>query len=166
MNKVVFLDRDGVINDGTLYYTYKVSDFKFNPGVFEGLKLLVEHGFLLIVISNQSGVAKGEYSIHDVDAVHAFMTQELGKNGIKITDIFYCPHHPSVSYCDCRKPGTLLFEQAIKKYHVNVQNSFMIGDSSRDIEASQKMNITGILISKNENVVPYCQSIIEGKKHE
>jgi D-glycero-D-manno-heptose 1,7-bisphosphate phosphatase len=160
MNKVVFLDRDGVINDGTLYYTYKISDFKCNEGVFVGLKMLIENGFKLIVISNQSGVAKGEYTIENVEEVHDFMKQELRKNGIELTDVFYCPHHPDVSNCECRKPGTLLFEQAIEKHAVDVTKSYMIGDSKRDIEAANKMNIKGILISKNENIVPYCKQII------
>lgn len=161
MNKVVFLDRDGVINDGTLYYTYKISDFKFNEGIFEGLKILVENGFKLIIISNQSGVAKAEYTIENVEEVHAFMIQELRKNGIELADIYYCPHHPDVSSCECRKPATLLFEQAIAKHAVDVTKSYMIGDSKRDIEAANKMNIQGFLISKNENIVPYCKQIIE-----
>jgi len=159
MNKAVFLDRDGVINDGTLYYTYKVADFIFNQGVFEGLKMLVDNGFLLIVISNQSGVAKGEYSIQDVENVHNYMKQEVNKKGISFADILYCPHHPDVSLCLCRKPGTLLFEQAISKFDIDVTKSFMIGDSKRDIEAANKMNIEGILIQKNENIISYCKKI-------
>jgi D-glycero-D-manno-heptose 1,7-bisphosphate phosphatase len=160
MNKAVFLDRDGVINDGTQYYTYSVDSFIFNPGIFEGLRLLQQHGFMLIVITNQSGVAKGVYSIADVERVHTYMVSELERHDITITQVYYCPHHPDVSACECRKPGTLLFEQAIKTYNIDVHNSYMIGDSKRDIEAAHKVGVKGILISKNESIVPYCKAII------
>lgn len=160
MHKAVFLDRDGVINDGTKYYTYTVEDFIFNSGIFEGLTLLQQHGYMLIVITNQSGIAKGIYTVGDVDTVHAFMVQEFEKRGITITQVYYCPHHPDVEACMCRKPGTLLFEQAIQTYDIDTVQSFMIGDSMRDIEAAQKVGIQGILISKNESIIPYCKTII------
>lgn len=160
MQKAVFLDRDGVINDGTNYYTYTIDSFIFNPGIFEGLATLQQHGYILIVITNQSGVAKGVYTEADVETVHTHMVQELQTRGITIHKVYYCPHHPDVSACKCRKPGTLLFEQAIAAYDIDVPKSYMIGDSKRDIEAAHKMGIQGILISKNESIVPYCNTII------
>jgi len=163
MNKAVFLDRDGVINDGTLYYTYKTEDFHFNEGVFNGLKLLQDAGFLLIVITNQGGVAKGIYSIEDIELVHEFMLQKLSEHGIKIEKVYYCPHHSDISKCECRKPGTLLIEQAVDTFNINKNQSYLIGDSERDIVAALKAGLTPIKTAKNENIEPWCLKIIHGE---
>jgi len=161
MNKVVFLDRDGVINDGTLYYTYKVKDFIINTGVIEALQKLQIAGYSFIIITNQSGVAKGEYSLEDVNTVHEYMLTELQKKAITVLGIYVCPHHPTVSECNCRKPKTALFERAIEEHNVDVTKSYMIGDSDRDIIAANKVGITGIKINKNENILPVCNQILE-----
>jgi|SRR5690554_3549692 D-glycero-D-manno-heptose 1,7-bisphosphate phosphatase len=161
--KAVFLDRDGVINDGSLYYTYLIDDFKINKGVIEGLKLLQNHGFLLVIITNQSGVAKGIYSGKDVEAVHEYLIEILRKHNVDIAGIYVCPHHPDISSCDCRKPKTALFEQAIRDLSVDVAHSYMIGDSERDIIAGEKMGLRSVLIDKNENILPYCKSIVQNK---
>jgi len=162
MNKAVFLDRDGVINDGSLYYTYKVEDFKFNAGVFAGLKILQDAGYLLVVITNQSGVAKGAYTEQDVAAVHTYMVEELGLRGISIKGVYYCPHHPDVSRCDCRKPSVGMIEQAIKDLGIDRSRSFMIGDSNRDVEAAVKAGVTPVKTSKNEDIEPWCRKIVAG----
>ena len=97
LHKAVFFDRDGTINsDEGHYYIYKPEDFVFNPGVVEGMKRLQDAGYLLFVITNQGGVAKGIYTCEDVDRVHAYMCSELAKQGIQLTKIYYCPHHESV----------------------------------------------------------------------
>lgn len=163
--KTVFLDRDGVINDGTLYYTYKIEDFKFNDGLFEGLKMLRDAGFSFVVVTNQGCVAKGICSAEDVENLHKYMCGELKKQGIEILEVYYCPHHPDVSgSCECRKPGTLMLENAIKKYNINREQSFLIGDGNRDIEAAERAGIKGIKIEKNESIVPYCRQIINLSK--
>lgn len=159
---IVFLDRDGVINDGTAYYTYSPEQFRINPGVIEGLQLLQKNGYECIVVTNQSGVAKGVYTIEDVHAVHIYMKQQLAKYNIHILGIYVCPHHPDVSACVCRKPGTGMFEQAAADFSIDFSASYMIGDSARDIEAAQKMGITGIRINKNESILPYCEQILLG----
>ncbi|MDR1761374.1 MAG: HAD family hydrolase [Bacteroidales bacterium] len=161
MNKAVFLDRDGVINDGTLYYTYKVEDFRFNTDVFESLQLLVKAGYLLIVVSNQGGVAKGIYTENDVNKVHEYMRQELLKHNIPLSGIYYCPHHSNVSNCDCRKPKPGMLLQAIKDLNIDPRQSFMIGDSKRDIEAANAAGVQGVLIEKNGALMPYVQQIVE-----
>lgn len=149
MNKAVFLDRDGVINDGTLYYTYKIEDFTFNADVFESLQLLVQAGFLLVVVSNQGGVAQGIYSETDVNKVHEYMRQELLKRGIPLAGVYYCPHHNNVSDCDCRKPKPGMIIQALHDLNIDPAQSFLIGDSKRDIEAAAAAGVRGILIEKN-----------------
>ena len=154
MNKAVFLDRDGVINrKGSGYYIFRVEEFSFNKGVKEALKYFISKGYLLIIITNQGGIARGIFSISHLEKLHNYMIQQLKESDIEITDIYYCPHHPDVSPCLCRKPGTLLFEQAITKYDIDPKASFMIGDSDIDIQAAEKMGIKGILIPTNGNLM-------------
>ena len=110
LNKAVFLDRDGTINsDEGHYYIYKPEDFVFNPGVIEGLKRLQKAGYLLIVITNQGGIAKGIYTREDMFKVHEKMCAELEKHGVTLTKIYYCPHHESIKTCVCRKPSPVSY---------------------------------------------------------
>ena len=159
--KAIFLDRDGVINDGTLYYTYRKEDFKFNRGIFTGLQMLRDAGFIFIVITNQAGVAKGIYTEKDVESLHTYMCDELRKRGIEIAAVYYCPHYPEISGpCECRKPGTKMIDDAVAQFDIDRSASFLIGDGERDIEAAHRAGITGIKIGKNESIVPYCRKII------
>ncbi len=154
MNKAVFLDRDGVINrKGGSYYIWRIEDFILNEGVIDALKIFQEKGYLLIVITNQGGIARGVFSEEDLKRLNEYMIDLLKQHGIKLSAIYYCPHHPDVSLCECRKPGTLLFEKAIKDFDIDVKSSCMIGDSEVDIEAAKKMEIKGILIPVNGNLV-------------
>jgi len=154
MNKAVFLDRDGVINlKGGPYYIYRKEDFFFNEGVTEALKYFSSKGYLLIVITNQGGIAKGNFTIKQLEDLHRFMTERLAASGIKLTAVYYCPHHPDISICECRKPGSLLFEDAIAEHQIDRGSSFMIGDSDIDIAASEKAGIKGILIPANGNMM-------------
>lgn len=159
-SKAVFLDRDGVINDGTLYYTYRPADFKLNSGVTEGLLLLQDAGYKLIVVTNQGGVAKGEYSEADIAATHAYMLGLLADAGICIAGVYYCPHHSDVAPCTCRKPAPGMLLSAIAEHGIDPEQSFLIGDSKRDIEAAEAAGVKGIKISKNENILPHCQQIL------
>jgi D-glycero-D-manno-heptose 1,7-bisphosphate phosphatase len=162
MNKAVFIDRDGVINsDEGHYYIYRTEDFKLNPGIETALKLLQDNGFLLIVITNQGGVAKGKYTRTEVEAVHQYMVSLLKKNNIEITDIWYCPHHESVEPCQCRKPSPWMIEQAMKKHNIDPNQSFIIGDSQRDVDAGNNAGLkASFLVEKNSDITPVCQHII------
>lgn len=151
-NKAVFLDRDGTINDNRDYYVYSPGKFIFNPGVIETLLKLRKKGYHLFIISNQSGIGKGTYSIKDVEKVHDYMKQELMKSCIEITGILYCTHHPDSGKCLCRKPESLLFEKAIHRYNIDPSVSYMVGDSQRDIDAGKKVGLKGILIEANSNL--------------
>lgn len=154
MKRAIFLDRDGVINrKGGPYYIYLKEDFVLNEGVTEALKYFMHKGFLLIIITNQGGIAKGVYTEEQMHEVHNFMKKLLKKDGIEIAGIYYCPHHPDVSPCECRKPGTLLLEKAIKDFNIDTASSWMIGDSEIDIQAAEKMGIKGILIPENGNMM-------------
>ena len=159
MNKAIFLDRDGVINrKGSGYYVFREEEFLFNRGVIDSLKYFISKGYLLIIITNQGGIARGIYTISHVEKLHNYMIQQLKAFNIELTDIYYCPHHPDVSSCLCRKPGTLLIEQAIAKYNIDPKASFMIGDSDIDIKAAEKMKIKGLLIPTNGNMMNIIES--------
>jgi D-glycero-D-manno-heptose 1,7-bisphosphate phosphatase len=161
LKKAIFIDRDGTINNDTgHYYIYKPSDFKLNPGVGEGLKLLQDDGFLLIVISNQGGVAKGIYDISDIEKVHLEMRLQLAEFGVKLTEIYYCPHHNDVQRCLCRKPGNLNIEKAIARFRIDRSKSYFIGDSERDVLAGEKSKLKTIKIDKNTDLLPICKSIL------
>ena len=162
MKRAIFIDRDGTINsDAGHYYVFKPEDFKLNPGVGEGLKLLQDAGFMIIVITNQGGVAKGEYTIADVEKVHIEMRHQLKKFGVFLTEIYYCPHHSDVHRCLCRKPGNLNIEKAISRFRIDRKNSYMIGDSERDMQAGQKSKLHCIKIDTNADLLPVCQEILD-----
>jgi len=154
MNKAVFLDRDGVINrKGGSYYIFKKEEFIFNPGIKEALKYFCSKDYLLIIITNQGGIARGLYTAAELEELHGMMVEELGRDGIMITGIFVCPHHPDVEPCDCRKPGTLLFEKAMVKFDIDPSSSYMIGDSEIDIIPAEKLGIKAILVPTNGNIM-------------
>jgi D-glycero-D-manno-heptose 1,7-bisphosphate phosphatase len=159
MQKAIFLDRDGVLNHEVGDYIKRFEDFKLLDHIYEGLKLFFDSGYLLIVITNQGGIAKGEYTHETLSSIHDFMFSELRKHGIEITEIYYCPHHPIVSHCLCRKPGSLLVEKAVSKYLIDPKQSFFIGDKQRDIDCGEAVGVSGILIESNENWLPHAQQI-------
>lgn len=139
----IFLDRDGVLNRERGDYTYKLEHFEILDGVKEAIQLAKESGFLLIVITNQGGVAKGLYTLNDVMLCHDFLQSETNYS---IDDIYVAPMHPSVSESLLRKPDSLMFEKAIAKYNIDPQTSWMIGDSERDLIAAAKVGISGYFI--------------------
>ncbi|MFW6326845.1 MAG: D-glycero-alpha-D-manno-heptose-1,7-bisphosphate 7-phosphatase, partial [Bacteroidota bacterium] len=129
MNKAVFLDRDGVINNDTgHYYVYKPADLEINEGVTEFLKILQSKGYKLIVISNQGGIAKKMYNHEDVEKIHDILKLKLEKEGITLDEIYYCPHHPDSENCICRKPESLMVETGMARFNVNKKEAFFIGD--------------------------------------
>jgi len=150
MNKCIFLDRDGVINKDNPDYIYKVEEFEILPGVIEGFRKLKERGYLLIVITNQSGITKGIYTKEEMDACHNHF-QEV--SGHLIDKYYYSPYHPFYTDSLSRKPGSLMFEKAMAKFNIDPSQSWMLGDKERDLEPAEKLGIKGILISsylKNE----------------
>jgi D-glycero-D-manno-heptose 1,7-bisphosphate phosphatase len=160
MIKAVFLDRDGVINDNEVpYYITRPEEFELNSGVVEGLKTLVDKGFQLIIISNQSGISKKIFSKEDCDSVHEKLIKTVADYGIRFNEIYYCPHHPEIENCLCRKPQTLMFEKAIARFDVDTAQSWMIGDSEKDITGAEKAGLKTILINSNEDIRKYINRI-------
>ena len=143
MNKCIFLDRDGVLNEDDPNYTFDVHRFKILPGVIDALKRLKENGFLLVVVTNQSGIAQGRYTIDQMKACHDYFQKECGN---RIDHFYFSPYHPSVTSSLLRKPGTLMFEKAITKFGIDVSKSWMVGDRGRDIVPARKLGIKTIQI--------------------
>lgn len=149
--RAVFLDRDGTINEEK-NYLHRVEDFEFIPGAPEAIRCLKEAGFLVVVVTNQSGVGRGYYSMEDVDTLHRHIQAELARIGASIDGFYVCPHHPSEGVgdyrqdCDCRKgnPGMLL--QAAAEHHVDLTRSFMVGDKVADVEAGERAGCTPLLV--------------------
>jgi D-glycero-D-manno-heptose 1,7-bisphosphate phosphatase len=151
MNKAIFLDRDGVLNHDKVDYVYTIAEFKIFNGVKEALKLLKQNGFKLIVITNQSGIAKGIYEEKDVYACFDYLQTETGHH---IDDMYFCPHHPKFdTVCACRKPGTKMINDAILKYDIDASQSYMIGDAQRDITAGTNAGVTTIHINNGKESV-------------
>lgn len=161
MEKAIFLDRDGVINNNeNRYYVTKPDDLLLNTGIIEALKTFQDLGFHLIIISNQSGISKKLYSKEDCNRVHDRLIKLLSRKDIHIKEIYYCPHHPDVENCLCRKPDSLLFEKALARFTIDPAQSWMIGDSEKDIIAAEKAGLKTILISPNEDIRKYSDLII------
>ena len=150
MTKCIFLDRDGVLNQEMGDYVFKKEDFKIVDGVPEALQKLKDAGYLLIVITNQSGIAKGLYTRKDVLNCHEFLQKECGN---LIDDIYFCPHHEDFNTASLlKKPNSLMIEKAMAKYNIDPTKSWMIGDQPRDIEAGKKAGLKTIFISENKKV--------------
>ncbi len=159
MNKAIFLDRDGVINQER-GYTHKLEDFVILPDLLEVLQLFQRKGYLLIVVSNQSGIAKGLYKQFEVETLHTYLVDELSKNNITLSEIYYCVHHPDISRCICRKPDSLFVEKALARFNIDPQKSYFIGDKERDTEAAEKAGVKGILIEANISLKTILNQII------
>ena len=158
MNKAVFLDRDGVINHDHAYVS-KIEDFDFIDGVFEACQEFIKQGYLIIVVTNQSGIGRGYYSEADFNLLTDWMSSEFAKQGVPITQVYFCPHHPKkalpeyLKECDCRKPMPGMLNQAIKQFDIDVTQSIMVGDKISDLEAAQAAGIkTKILVKSGKPV--------------
>lgn len=148
----VFFDRDGVLNED-IGYLYRQEDFHWIPGAKEAILHYNRQGYLVFVVTNQSGVARGYYQEADVHLLHQWMLEELADIGAHIDGFFHCPHHPEgkiVDYaiqCNCRKPEPGLIRQAMAKWHIDPGRSFLIGDKPSDIAAAEAAGITGYLFT-------------------
>lgn len=148
----VFIDRDGTINEQMGYINH-ISRFVLLPGTAEAIKILNRHDFLAIVLTNQSGVARGYFPIDFVEKIHSYMKGLLQKEGAVIDGIYFCPHYkegvvPEFSIaCTCRKPQTGLIETARENFDIDMANSYVVGDSYSDIDMAHRSNLKGILVT-------------------
>jgi len=150
-NRAVFVDRDGTINVNYGYIS-SPDEFKMYPNVAKGLRLLHEKGFKIIVITNQSGIARGYFSKEKLDVIHNKMKDELSQENVEVDAIYFCPHHPDEK-CNCRKPQPGLLQQAIKDFDIDIGKSFFIGDRMLDVEAGRKVGCKTVLIPEDKKLV-------------
>lgn len=161
MNKAIFLDRDGVINHDPGDYTKHVSEFVLLPNVLFALKKLNDAGFLLIVITNQGGIAKGLYTHENVEEIHRVFLATCAQHGVCITDIYYSPHHPDFGNSLSRKPRGLMIERACAKHQINPARSWMVGDKKRDVDAGNAAGVWGMQIPVNGDLISYVDELCE-----
>lgn len=167
MNKALFLDRDGVINKEK-NYLYKIEDFEFINGVFETCRYFKNKGYLIIIITNQAGIARNKYTEKDYQLLTTWMIKEFEKENINIDRIYHCPHHPDFNdECDCRKPNPKMILDAQKEFNIDLENSILVGDKNSDIEAGINAQIgrnylitTGHKIEKNTFNVKIINNLI------
>ena len=135
MNKALFLDRDGVINIEK-DYLYKIEDFEFIEGIFTLCMHYQSLGYIIVVVTNQSGIARNYYNEHDFNLLTSWMTKEFDKYAVELKKVYFCPHHPDISgECPCRKPKPGMLLEAAKEFNIDLKNSILIGDKERDIQA-------------------------------
>ncbi|MEA3383053.1 MAG: D-glycero-beta-D-manno-heptose 1,7-bisphosphate 7-phosphatase [Campylobacterota bacterium] len=147
MEKVVFLDRDGVINIEK-DYLYKIEDFEFIDGVLESLKYLQKLGYKLVVVTNQSGIGRGYYTKNDFDILTSWMIEKFKTNKIAIEQVYCCPHAPNQN-CNCRKPKIGMIEETAQLFDIDYKNSWVIGDKSSDIQLAINANIPNTIQVKS-----------------
>ncbi|MDP3787225.1 MAG: HAD family hydrolase [Candidatus Omnitrophota bacterium] len=149
-HKVIFLDRDGVINKdpasiNKYSYVTKWEEFRFLPGAKRAIKKLADAGYAIYVISNQAGIAKGYFTLKALKSITENMLREIEKSRGKITRVFYCPHRDEDN-CGCRKPNVGLFEKALKGGDIDFKRTFFIGDKIMDVQAGRAIGCRTILV--------------------
>jgi D-glycero-D-manno-heptose 1,7-bisphosphate phosphatase len=149
LKRAVFLDRDGTINEES-EYLYKVEECRFLPGVKEAVKRLNSAGYLVVVVTNQSGIARGYYSECDLEKLHEHMAKEFAGSGARVDGWYYCPHHPDFpageAACDCRKPLPGMLLAASGELGIDLSSSWMVGDKGADMEAGIAAGCRSILV--------------------
>ena len=147
MQKAIFLDRDGVINKELGNYVCQFEDFEILTHNYSALRELQKRGYLILVATNQGGLAKGWYSEETLKKMHDHLSADYLANGITISGFYYCPHHPDFTGdCDCRKPKPGMLLKGIKDHNLDPAASYFIGDKFTDVEAADAAGITGIKI--------------------
>ncbi len=144
MNKAVFFDRDGTIAID-VRYCRRPEDFKLFPGTPKAIKSLNQHGYKVVVITNQSGIGRGFFDVAALEKIHQKMKSDLALEGAHIDGIYYCPHHPDEE-CECRKPKTTLIMRAVRDLNIDLKNSFVVGDLPKDVEMGKNAGCYTILI--------------------
>ena len=166
MNKAVFLDRDGVLNVDTINL-HKVEDWQWIEGAREAIKFCNDNGYLAIIITNQSGVARGLFTLEDVNRVHNFAQGELYKFGARIDAFYICPHvadgtvAPFNIECDCRKPKPSMVLQACKDFDIDVSQSYFIGDKERDVECGKNAGCKGTCLFDGVNLLDSVKKMLQ-----
>lgn len=171
MKKTIFLDRDGTINVEK-EYLYKIEDFEFEKGVLEALKIFNELNYQVLVVTNQSGIARGYYDERALKTLNEYMMRVIEENGGKVEYCYYCPHHSEKGKgiykveCSCRKPLPGLLLNGIRDFNVDTSKSFMVGDKISDIDAGINAGITPILVKTGYGVKTISENEIKFSIYE
>lgn len=158
MNKAIFLDRDGTLNID-YGYVHQIDDFKFIDGAIDTLRELKSMGYLLVLVTNQSGIARGLFSEDQFLQLTEWMDWSLAEQGVDLDGIYYCPHHPEgkgeyQEDCDCRKPKSGMLLQAIKELKIDPAQSVMVGDKIEDLQAGIGAKVkTNVLVRTGKPVI-------------
>lgn len=161
--KALFIDRDGVINIDKVH-VYRKEDFEFNEGIFDLCRKYVEEGYLIIVITNQAGIAKGIYGEKEFDALTRWMLEQFSAKGVEISGVYHCPHHPDFTGpCECRKPNPGMIRQAARDFDLNMSECLLIGDKETDLEAGRRAGIPEKNLSFFDTPTPLAPLKLRGK---
>jgi D-glycero-D-manno-heptose 1,7-bisphosphate phosphatase len=158
MNRAVFIDRDGVITQEPPYYAHKLSELKFVSKAAHAIGLLNKNGFVVIIVSNQAGIAHGYYREEDAMLFNQAVEEHLSKMGAHIDATYYCPHHPEAKIeryrvkCYCRKPEPGMLTRAGKELNLDLKQSFMVGDKLSDMEAGKRVGCKTIMVKTGQGV--------------
>ncbi len=161
----VFLDRDGVLNIDH-GYVHSPEEFEWVPGAREAIKRMNAHGYHVFVVTNQAGIAHGYYEEEAVQKLHAWMTRELKAVGARVDEYFYCPHHPDAVLemfrveCSCRKPRAGMLHQALERWSVDLERSFLIGDKTSDLQAADEVSVPGYLFD-GDHLDHFCAPLLK-----
>jgi D-glycero-D-manno-heptose 1,7-bisphosphate phosphatase len=153
MKPALFLDRDGIINVENGYIT-SVDAFIWQPEILPLLRIAIKKTFLLIIITNQGGIAQKLYTENTLKQIHQRMLMIFQQQQIHITAVYSCPHHPHIGNCLCRKPATLLFQRAAARHNIDLANSWMIGDRERDIQPAIALKMKTIYFAAEPTELP------------
>ena len=164
MRRCVFLDRDGIVNAPPAdYYVHSWDEFSFMPGFIELLRAVLGRGYDVVVVTNQSGVARGVLEASVIDEIHASMQRVLREeHGLALLDVLYCPHDNG--QCDCRKPQPGMLLAAASRHDIALGESWMVGDQERDVEAGNRAGCRTVLVSESvdESIADFTVNCLEG----
>ena len=150
-NRAVFIDRDGTLNEDIGYVSSR-EELSLFPWAAEAVRRINEAGWLAVVITNQSGIARGMYTEETLSSIHLEMIERLAEGCARVDAIYYCPHHPTIGnsqykkICDCRKPQTGMLKRAAEEWNIDLTRSFVIGDKSSDIDLAENAGAHGVLV--------------------
>lgn len=157
--KALYLDRDGIINEEK-NYVHRIEDFEFMEGIFEVLQYAQSLNYLLIVVTNQAGIARGYYTENDFNELNDWMIRQFKEKGIIIDKVYYCPYHPTHGIgkykkdSEFRKPGPAMIQQAVKEFGIDLPQSLLIGDKESDIEAGRRAGVGKNILLKSSRYNP------------
>tara|TARA_B100000780_G_scaffold278684_1_gene253158 strand:+ start:1014 stop:1529 length:516 start_codon:yes stop_codon:yes gene_type:complete len=168
LNKCVFLDRDGVLNKD-MGYISNIKEFKIYPFTAKAIRLLNDQGYLVILITNQAGVGRGLITLKQLNSIHMYLKKMIKKNKAIINDIYFCPFHPTHGIgkyrknTQDRKPGSGMIKKAVKKWNIDINNSFMIGDRKKDLLSAKGAGVKFYYKSKKKNLYQQVKEMVKKK---